>query len=244
MSPRAKGWLIGGGAGVLLLVLVLVMIPASDGGDGLRTRASCARNLKYLGTSLAIYAVQFNDQLPVDSATFAGTWMTDQSAMCNGYTAISPPPSGSFDPRSVFYCPSNRGQDLATLWGGPAAPYRITGYVWTNERPGMPNLAGLRPNPPLEYHEKFAWTRQTSESELAADWIISDTNQAKGARWNGITAAGRPGTYDTSHMSGNMPAGANCLMFDGHYEWRRFNPATATAVPQGAGGPSFWFAGP
>jgi len=207
-------------------------------GNGMAMRRRCATNLKELGTVVATYAAQYNDQLTVFAGP-GGSWMCDQPSNWPSMGAAAP---GMSFP-NINYCPANTHQDPAVLWGGPAAAYCVTGYVWTNDRPGMPPLAGLRPAPVLEYHQKFSISRGASEAELAVDWIISDKPAAAGAAWTGITAPGRPGIYDTSHLAGKTPAGGNDLMFDGHVEWRPFNPANATAVPQTPGGLSFWFPG-
>ena len=169
-----------------------------------------------------------------------GTWMCDQPpewASVGGSAAVA-----GFSFPDVNYCPANTHQDPAVLWGGAAAPYRVTGYVWTNERPGMPPLAGLRATPPLEYRKRFSTVR-SAESELALDWIISNSPAAAGASWTGITAAGRPGVYDTSHLAGTVPAGGNVLTLDGAVMWRPFDPARSMAVPQTPAGPAFWFPG-
>ena len=84
-------------------------------------------------------------------------------------------------------------------------------------------------------------------SELAVDWIISDQPQAPethAVSWTGITAPGRPGVYDTSHIRGKTPTGANVLAFDGSVSWRPFDPAKATPVLQTPGGPTFWIPNP
>ena len=87
-------------------------------------------------------------------------------------------------------------------------------------------------------------SRDSNTAELALDWILSDKPTAPGDNWTGITAPPRPGIYDTSHLSGNTPAGANVMTFDGHVEWRPFNAAKATPIPQVPGGPTFWIPKP
>jgi prepilin-type processing-associated H-X9-DG protein len=94
--------------------------------------------------------------------------------------------------------------------------------------------------PAIEYHDKFALARKAGQTELAWDWIISDKPDAATSSWMGFTAPGRAGVYDTSHMSGGKPAGANVLAFDGHVEWRGFAGASLTPIAQSSTGPVFW----
>jgi prepilin-type processing-associated H-X9-DG protein len=229
-------------AGVPLVILI-------TGLQSARTSAQhtvCATNLKAIGNAATTYALMFSDQLPSFS-TPSGSWMCDQPAEWASLSRVGGIPEANF--AKWNYCPASTNQDQATLWGGPTATYRITGYVWTNERAGMPPLVGIRTphaptDPPdIDYHDKFAIARKASQTELALDWVISDKPDAATASWTGFTATGRSGIYDTSHMNRNTPGGANVLAFDGHVEWRPFDPAKATPVPQSPTGPVFWIPG-
>jgi prepilin-type processing-associated H-X9-DG protein len=199
-----------------------------------------------LGNAVVVYASMYSDQLPSFS-TPSGSWMSDQPKEWESLKTAILPAGVKFDFAKWNYCPANTNQDQATLWGGPAAAYRITGYVWTNERAGMPPLVGIRTphgpmDPPaIEYHDKFTVARGVSQTELALDWIISYKPDAATATWTGFAGSGRPGIYDTSHMDRGKPGGANVLAFDGHVEWRPFDAAKATPVPQSGTGPVFWF---
>jgi prepilin-type processing-associated H-X9-DG protein len=246
MTKRIKFLGIGAGfvVGAACVFGGVLWIAASiSNGHRAELKRRCSAKLKTLGSVVAIYAARYNDQLPV-FAKSGGSWMCDQPPDWESVGAPAGAVIGKLSFADVSYCPANARQTPAVLWGGPAAPYRVTGYVWTNERPGMPPLTGLRVNPPLGYHKKsYVIGVRSFETELALDWIISDTPGVSGATWTGITAAGRPGIYDTSHLAGKRPDGGNILMLDGHVEWREFDPTKATAVPQTPGGPSFWFPG-
>jgi prepilin-type processing-associated H-X9-DG protein len=146
----------------------------------------------------------------------------------------------------VFFCPSNDSQNIDKMW---ISPIRTTGYIWTNTRPSGsgPDLTGLREKPSLQYHDHFTIKSRPSETELAADWLISDTSTPK--TWTNINVPSHPASpYSTSHMKGTTPSGANVACFDGHVEWRAFNPANpakATAIQQtGANAPYFWIPNP
>jgi hypothetical protein len=252
MTKRSKYLL----AGVAALFVVIVMCALGFsilliGISNSRSRALktlCATHLKSLGTVCAVYAAANNDALPNGSLP-PGSWMCDEKDgfMSAVRTTASSVSSSGLSPTSLekwFYCPANAHQDPAVLWGGPAAPYRVTGYVWTIERAGKPPLAGLRTMPPLQYHRKMSISQYSATAELLLDWIISDKPETPGASWTGITAPGRPGIYDTSHIRGKTPTGANVLAFDGSVSWRPFDPAKSTPVPQTPGGPTFWIPNP
>jgi hypothetical protein len=176
---------------------------------------------------------------------FSGSWMCDQPTDLLRDVEQA---NGGEDLLRRCYCPENESQKKQAL--REFAPYRISGYIWMNDRsdlPGnkMPSLSGLRQTPPLKYHRKLNDAIDPRNEELAADWIISPTTAGKS--WQGITAKGRPGEYDTSHMSTpEIPGGAHVLCFDGHLEWRPFQKSNATPIPQGGGpgAPVFWLPNP
>jgi prepilin-type processing-associated H-X9-DG protein len=255
MTPEARKRLKLSVLGLALLlfaavVLAFVVIVPRLGRVREGSGPVCAANFKGIGNAFALYSAQFNGQLPVTSVPFTGSWMCDQPIIAADQLlgAMAPASYASSTLKTWFYCPSNHNQDAELLWN--FAPFRITGYVFTNDRsasPGnsMPSLDGLRKTPPLTYHQKFVDTPNPHDAELAADWIISPT--PAGTTWTGITSKGRPGTYDTSHMKTlKEPAGANILHFDGSVRWRPFDPAKATAIPQGGGpkAPVFWIPNP
>jgi hypothetical protein len=224
-------WLIRGAVALVIVLAFVVFLALFVAQNRRRSRrAICAANMRGIGQSLVVYSSDNSQELPY-FGKFAGSWMCDQP-WGGLFTGVSP---------RFLYCPANTHQDPAVFGGGPTGPYCVSGYVWTNERPGMPPLAGLRASPPLEYRNPI----HTLDAgiEFAVDWIISDKPTAAGASWAGITSAGRPGIYDTSHLAGQRPEGGNILYGDAHSEWQSFDPAKSTPVPQTPAGPSFWFPG-
>jgi hypothetical protein len=228
MTKRAK-WDLGIIVVLVLLGLLIPLVIAHSRRADLRSL--CATHLKSLGTVCAVYASANNDANPIANSLPPGSWMCDvKGGWADALmSAAEGSKVGGLSPASVqkwFLCPANTRQSTTVVWSDPTAPYQVMGYVF--------------PEPP----PKLTVSRNASTTELALDWIISDKPTAAGASWTGITAAGRPGIYDTNHVKGNTPTGANVLAFDGSVTWRSFNPANATPIPQVPGGPTFWIPKP
>jgi hypothetical protein len=234
-------------------VLILVMMPAMHsergyGPDPIR----CAARLSIVGKSLAVYASANNNSLPQTPVPSGATWLSDQpretfKLMVGAVRDLTAPATG--DPERIFYCPANRDQDSAVLLNS-GADFLVTGYAWFTDRgAGSGGMAALKVErkgaPAVEYEGKFAGATMAGRREMVMDWIVSDT--AAGAKkWTGMTFAGRPGVYSTSHWVSSQPwpAGGNVLCFDGHVEWRAFDERKAAALPQGKGGVVFWVPAP
>jgi prepilin-type processing-associated H-X9-DG protein len=261
MTKRAKFVLAGIGA--LLVVILMcaagfaVLFVGLSNSRRTALKAQCGTHLKSLGTAYAVYAAANNDKLP-SGVLPPGSWMCDENFPALA-TVASSLNSGGLNSASMAkwtYCPANAHQQPApgaslfelTASAGMIGDSRhVMGYISTMDRPEMPPLTGLRAMPKLQYHTKMSIVQNANTTELLLDWIISDKPPAPEAAvttWTGITAPPRPGIYDTSHLSGKIPAGANVLTFDGHVEWRPFNPANATPIPQTPGGPTFWIPNP
>ncbi len=94
------------GAGCLLMVLVIggilaaVMIPALLRAREAAKIASCANNLRVLGTSVALYSSQHGDAPYANPATGKGFWETLWSVP-DARTCITPLPES----KTLFLCP-------------------------------------------------------------------------------------------------------------------------------------------
>jgi len=219
-------------SGVLAVVAIIVALIAITtpklGSRGDAKMAQCAADLAQIGKGLAIYATANNDKLPQGAGVSGASWLCDQSIGTFGLMRealrSSVAPSGVRDPEKFFFCPKNGDQDrTAMLTGG--GDYVVTGYAWFTDRGA--NSGGMA----------------AGRREMIMDWIVSDTSAAGAKKWTGMTFAGRPGVYSTSHTP-QKPQGANVLSFDGHVEWRAFDERKATALPQGAGAAVFWVPAP
>jgi len=50
-----------------------------------------------------------------------------------------------------------------------------------------------------------------------------------------------PAAWVTPHMNGQLPAGGNAVMLDGHAAWRKFNDLKVRTYGTTANPPVFWF---
>lgn len=236
---------------VVTAVAAAVLLPALARARSNARRTVCATNLKTIGMTYAIYAADYNDELP-PTGKGAGDlqWLCDQTQSTSDVLAA--PSSGAAalkpaDMQRILYCPQNENQNPEAIikWGDIS----VWGYAATNDRgpdaKSMPTDFPKR-NPPLAYHAKFSATANPSQQELAFDWIITD-HPDKADFSKPITRNGKPNlTFTTSHLNGKTPAGANILAFDGHVEWRSFNANNGVAIKQsgGANPPYFWLPNP
>jgi prepilin-type processing-associated H-X9-DG protein len=83
-----------------------------------------------------------------------------------------------------------------------------------------------------------------SERVLMSDAVISKPHDADEAqRWLNSYENIKGGYFKahrTAHMQGNMPAGGNVGMLDGHVEWRKFKDMHVRTDPNSSN-PVFWW---
>lgn len=225
----------------IIAILAALLLPALAKAKETARRAGCKSNLRQQGISLLIYAQDNNNYLPdlryppfappqpapPPDPKAAGNWPWDVSTnlvdeiIRNGGT------------RDIFYCPSNPDFNRDEVWnfgtygadpqqitdfGG----FRITGYVYL--LPGAGSGAGGTPESPYWKTNSLGIPGKLSpaDAEVVVDIIVQDPNSA---RWNGVDIGGLPASIKnnvqrTSHLNGEIPAGANILYLDGHVQWR------------------------
>ena len=235
----------------IIALLIAILLPSLGRAREMARRTTCATNLKGQGGSFAVYAAQYNDRLPV----FTGDnsqWLHDEDISV-GDTFLSSALSNSLSATSIrrwFYCPANAYQVSDLAWTKfTGAHYRAFGYGYLNDRwaPNTPNIklssgdARTAPRrsgrqPALTYHQHFNSEPFGSDSELAFDEVLSSTVDGNDFSVpNAYSAFPVP----TSHLKGNLPAGANVLSFDGHVGWRAWGTTnTATSIQMGYNGSS------
>jgi len=240
---------------IVIVALALILMPSLSSTGRVSHRTVCATNLKSIGSVLAIYADGSQDHLPIFPATKNLQWLCDEShaffttavGIAQASTAQSIQTEGI---RKWFYCPDNTTQDHPTLESWNAIT--ITGYIFFNNRgkdaTSMPQIFPKRPPeaPALQYHDQLMATENPTDTELAADWIISNSDDSAKATFTKIDRPGSPPLqFSTSHLNGKKPSGANILAFDCHVAWRPFTPAKATPIKQPGPSPAyFWLPNP
>ncbi len=146
----------------IIALLIAILLPSLAKARETTRRATCAANLKGIGTAVAIYAAGEADSMPVVGGSGGINWWWDMAggqaptggtadALLNATVATTNGDANSM--RRMFYCPSNAPQNTATtggtygdLWdfGGPGG-VRVIGYAYFGPRPfgtGLPGPGG------------------------------------------------------------------------------------------------------
>ena len=231
----------------IIALLIAILLPSLGKAREMTSRTVCATQLKGQGGTFAMYASQFNDQLPSGGNLDApsSSWLHDQSV---GFTdtLLNMQTSAGMDANSVrkwFYCPSNNQYNMNGFWETGGGKRRL-GYAYLNNR-GLttPLPSSVKPSPritpPLEYRKKLMGTLNGSEAELAVDIIMNQHSPDSNPDYTAVKDTST-GAYVTSvsHFTDVRPAGQNFLACDGHVAWRSFSgPGNAHWVACG-GGPS------
>jgi prepilin-type N-terminal cleavage/methylation domain-containing protein len=226
----------------IIALLIAILLPALGKVKETTRRATCAANLKAQGTMMAVYAAQFNDNLPLVDSSLNGHWLTDEpfafgDNLLSLNTTTLTNPDGV---RRLFYCPSNTQQNIPNMWSGPTGNYRSFGYNYLNFRykegqPPFPTVGNdtitlqttpVR-TPPVRFLSQMIINGNTSDTELVLDEIISDqsTNSIFLYPIQSINQ------NTTNHIQGKLPAGENVLGCDGHVGWRKFNKGSSVYYP-------------
>lgn len=227
---------------VFLLILMAALVMPGLGRHRGETRAICGTNLSEIFKAMAGYAAGYNDHLPTDGGSPKLQWLSDEPPQ-TGKAVMDGTASLGSTSEKIFYCPNNRDLDPTKMWSWNGIS--VWGYAFLNDRgPGATNMSHNFPahTPPLDYHPKLN-TSDAADTELAMDWITSDSPDAASGQFAGLTRPGSPAlTYSTSHLaSKNKPAGGNVLNMDGSVKWRVFDPKTATPIKQAGPTPMcFW----
>lgn len=210
-------------------ILAAILVPVVGRAREHARRAACVSNLRQIGLSAHLFAVENNDRLP-DMLGY-GNWAWDIAL--SAITDLIEVGGGEVD---MFFCPSGpSGGQRDGMWKyaadlSRADPYRVTAYVLLFNRP---------PKVPARYHNKKIGEpepvmvgrreiRQTeAQRELAVDAVLSEGGN--------YTTVG--GAHSSNHMDEGTPAGGNVLFLDGHVEWRPWSEME----PRSNGGPDFWW---
>jgi prepilin-type processing-associated H-X9-DG protein len=208
-------------------VLIAVLLPTLGRARERAKITVCGSNLRTDAQAVMIYAAQWGDRTPQTSGGGFALWDVPFGMR----DAIVVAGSG----RKEMYCPSNLGVNVNSRWNFrapgntnfsdvlPTDPnygtyYGVIGYVCFLKRPATtyPTLSYDRTNPPIEYKTRVSGTTFPAQAEMFMDLVASNRGMNP-TQFVGLTSAGG-NAFDTSHMLGKLPFGANTAYMDGHVD--------------------------
>lgn len=225
----------------IIAILASMLLPALSRAKEKSIRIKCLSNLKQFGLATIIYANDNRDKMPenrnVDAAgnTTVGYWAWDFSRQ------LSDVLTQNGTQRHILYDPAFSKQDNETLWNFTGV-YRVIGYAVTFPYTAEVDTTNINYTlTPKPYKDSAGndILPTVTERVMLADATISNIADRRNIPGNFTQIKGGWAEFHRSpHLLGNLPAGGNAVMLDGHGEWRKFDKLV---VRTGSAFPSFWW---
>ena len=243
----------------IIAILAAMLLPALARAKEKARRTQCLNNLKQMAVSFLGYAYENNDRFPKGSGSY---WIWDMDKVA-GDSMLS---ANLMFQKSCF-CPGTTppftDQDNLSLWhwgDGAIKPFHTTGYALTLDDTAA--LIKTNANPTthpqaVQYGPIWVDPGPITDRIMIADATIcltgpspSTAPTSEAGRWTYNYAdimGGYPKHHRTAHLKGNVPAGGNLAMLDGHVEWRRFELMHIRGYGGAGGGldnmtcPAYWW---
>lgn len=223
----------------VIALLMSILMPALSRARDQARRVGCSNNLKQIGTSLHMYANDYDSKLPLNHG---GNWLWDIAYSTTDYILKT---GGD---RKTFYCPCDlsKNGDMAIVWQYSTNPpitasidqvaepttgrdsnYRVTSYFWLMDT----QTGRAKGTEPRGVPEGWRWPRtltvkNPAGTELVLDATLSTTENPETASFVEVPGGlfTRWNKYDrTNHIvRGDQPDGANIMFVDGHSDKRTF----------------------
>lgn len=232
----------------IITTLAALLLPAISKAKQRAGRIQCMSNLRQVTLALSMYADANNQKFPQMSS---GNWAWDiPKDVADKMT------DGKFS--RMYYCSSCgfTESDFMAQWNEfihnppTSNDFRVIGYAMTF--PGTASLYVTNQNQSIlsgEIIDTISGTiyppASVSTRVMVADATISKPMQANLFNRSENAYAGIRGHYSklhrSAHLEGNIPAGGNLGMLDGHVEWRKFEDMLPRTYTNWADGPVFWW---
>jgi prepilin-type processing-associated H-X9-DG protein len=212
---------------VAIFALLTCLRLSAAGGAMNRTKITqCAANLRQLGLTLLMYGSDNAGRLPPSGGSWAWDLEWNAGNQLNQYGI----------PPERMYCPGTAPRftpaDNAQLYAFSTS-FHVIGYTTTLS---TESLVASNVNTTLTPQPVNGAVGLASRRVLAADATISQTSSRTAGNFTEIHGGFRL-AHLTPHLEGNLPAGGNAVMLDGHVEWRDFSQLQVRTKS----GPYFWW---
>jgi len=226
----------------IIAILAGMLLPALAKAKSKAVVTKCSSNLRNLGLAVRMYAFDNRDQFPDCSGA---VWPWDLPAKAANAFVVN---GGQ---RSILYCPGFEKQNNNQLWsfttgvtnevaGDSANGYRVIGYAVAFKGSGRikaTNITeGFNPKPWMVAGQEFE--PGPSSRVIVADATLSNSPNRTGGGRNFTKVDGGWAGHSSAHLNGQLPAGGNVLMLDGHAEFRSF---AQQQVRTDGSAPHFWW---
>jgi prepilin-type N-terminal cleavage/methylation domain-containing protein len=255
----------------IIAILAALLLPALAKAKQKAIRTQCLSNIHQIEISMAVYGSQFNDKLPVLTATGGPAWVWDMP----DYAAQVMLKAGMTE--KTFYCPgtaprftdvqnwagingagrspdgNTTGAD-STLWGfgmTAATPFHVVGYAFAFSGSGI--LAATNWNTTLQPEgiQNFPFTGTSTVFPVSERVLVADCTLSVGAAKPGYQNPGNnytaiPGGFEVNgvvypHVSAHLGGNVPSGGYVGYKDGSAEWRLFQDMVPRTASGSVFWW---